>query len=256
MFRLEILGRATIRGQDGPLTGQTVQRQRIALLAVLAVAGERGMSRDRILGLLWPESPEDRARRSLSNALYELRRALGDNAILGSGDDLRLNPNDVASDVAEFEAAIQNGEPGRAVQLYRGAVEPFLGMGSRDAPVDVWMWGADRSAAPADVEDVNPRMVVDLYPLAESTVATAEYHREATQASLQAPETLTALASGNLVGIAKDGLEFHRVLRQPFGGLEITRIDRHGVIAQFDLDYFRCGFAGGIDGNEQKSAIQ
>ncbi len=122
MFRLEILGRATIRGQDGPLRGKTVQRQRIALLAVLAVAGERGMSRDRILGLLWPESPEDRARRSLSNALYELRRALGDNAILGSGDDLRLNPADVASDVAEFEAAIQNGEPELAVQLYRGSL--------------------------------------------------------------------------------------------------------------------------------------
>ncbi|MCE9552900.1 MAG: c-type cytochrome [Planctomycetes bacterium] len=86
-----------------------------------------------------------------------------------------------------------------AVELYRGTVEPFLGMGSTDAPVDVWFWQAEPPTGPPDVEQIYPRTVVDQYPLSEKTVSTAEYQRPGTQRKEQPDISLPAKASGNPV---------------------------------------------------------
>src|SRR5688500_14351296 len=108
-----------------------VPRQRLALLVLLAGAGERategtGVSRDRLLATLWPESPEESARHSLGQSLYALRRDLraagGGDPVLGT-TSLRLNPDVVSCDVWAFEGALRDGDPERAVSLYAG---PFL----------------------------------------------------------------------------------------------------------------------------------
>lgn len=83
-----------------------------------------------------------------------------------------------------------------AVELFRGSAEPFLGMGSVAAPIDVWLWSAGRNV-PQDLEDVNPNVVVDQYPFAELLVDTAEYRRDGTRTEKQGPISLPALASGN-----------------------------------------------------------
>lgn len=45
--------------QDGAvLKGAATQRRRLTLLAIIAVAGKKGISRDRLLTLLWPDSGE------------------------------------------------------------------------------------------------------------------------------------------------------------------------------------------------------
>ena len=49
-----------------------------ALLAYLAVESERPHRREKLVALLWPDQSEERARASLSQALYNLRRVLGD----------------------------------------------------------------------------------------------------------------------------------------------------------------------------------
>lgn len=49
-----------------------------ALLAYLAVEVERAHTRDRLIGLLWPDQPERAARRDLSQALYNLRQTIRD----------------------------------------------------------------------------------------------------------------------------------------------------------------------------------
>lgn len=90
-----------------------------------------------------------------------------------------------------------------AVELYRGTAEPFVGMGARGAPVDVWMWDADRSSGGGDVEDANPRIVVDNYPITEKAVGTAEFNRPGTKTSAQASPTLTAVAAGNQIAPGK-----------------------------------------------------
>lgn len=83
-----------------------------------------------------------------------------------------------------------------AVELFRGLTEPFLGMGSVAAPIDVWLWSAGRNV-PHDLEDVNPNVVVDQYPFSEQLVDTAEYKRAGTLTAQQNPLSLPALAIGN-----------------------------------------------------------
>ena len=83
-----------------------------------------------------------------------------------------------------------------AVELFRGTAEPFLGMGSVAAPIDVWLWSAGRNVS-QDLEDVNPNVVVDLYPFGEQLADTAEYRRAGTRTEKQDPLSLPALASGN-----------------------------------------------------------
>ena len=84
-----------------------------------------------------------------------------------------------------------------AVELYRGDAEPFVGMGAPGAPVDVWMWDSDHDGVRADVEDANPRIAVDQYPLTGAAVDTAEYARPTTKTDAQPEAFLTARAAGN-----------------------------------------------------------
>src|SRR4029079_11411475 len=94
---------------DGkPLSGAAAQRRRLAVLAALAVDGRRGMSRDRLLSLLWPERDAAGGRRALSQALYALRQDAGAEAlVLGVGtEELRLNPDEISTDASDFEAAV------------------------------------------------------------------------------------------------------------------------------------------------------
>lgn len=105
------------------MTGAATQRRTLALLAVLAVASEHGMSRDKLLGLLWPEADAERARHSLAQALYAARRALRRDDLFVAGTDVRLDTEQLTSDVRELERALDEGDLERAVQLYDG---PFL----------------------------------------------------------------------------------------------------------------------------------
>lgn len=129
MFRLETLGGLALA--HGAAAGVTTQRRRLALLALLAVAGEHGLTRDKLVAYLWPETRSDNARHALEQLLYALRRQLGESLFLGP-DPLRLNPEILTADVILFGHALAQGRPADAVELYRG---PFLdGFYLADAP--------------------------------------------------------------------------------------------------------------------------
>lgn len=120
MLRLETFGGLGLVDPSGrPVP---TSRLRLALLALLAAAGARGLTRDKVMAVLWPESAPEQARHALEQLLYAMRRQAPGGLVLG-GDPLRLDPGLVSSDVAEFGAALQAGDRERAVQLYRG---PFL----------------------------------------------------------------------------------------------------------------------------------
>jgi serine/threonine-protein kinase len=137
MPRLRTFGGLALTSQARLLSGAASQRRPLALLAVLAVAGDHPVSRERLQALLWPESDEVRARRVLAQTLYALRRDLGDPAVVLGTAELRLNPDLVTSDVADFEHALAAGAYERLVVLYEG---PFLeGVHLADAPeFDRW----------------------------------------------------------------------------------------------------------------------
>jgi DNA-binding SARP family transcriptional activator/tetratricopeptide (TPR) repeat protein len=90
----------------------------MGLLAVVAAAGPKGITREQVLGILWPEAPEEQARHSLSQGLYTLRREAGVEWVT-TGPVLRLAPT-VTSDVGEFLAAVAGGELSRAAELHVG----------------------------------------------------------------------------------------------------------------------------------------
>ncbi|HSJ08342.1 MAG TPA: BTAD domain-containing putative transcriptional regulator [Longimicrobiales bacterium] len=119
MQRLNVLGANSVEASGGPIQGRGAQRRRIALLAVLALA-RRPVSRDRLIGLLWPETSAERARKLLSESLYVLRKALGEEALGGSGDDVFLDLQRVHCDAVEFEDCVQSGRLEEAVALYQG----------------------------------------------------------------------------------------------------------------------------------------
>ncbi|HXG73061.1 MAG TPA: BTAD domain-containing putative transcriptional regulator, partial [Gemmatimonadaceae bacterium] len=116
--------------------------RRLALLAVLAAVGERGRSRDQLLGLFWPDVSQSKARHSLEQLLYAIRTSLDSGAFIGV-NPLRINPALIRSDVGDFAGALERGETEAAVEIYRG---PFLdGFYLNDAPeFDQWV-GAERA---------------------------------------------------------------------------------------------------------------
>jgi DNA-binding SARP family transcriptional activator/TolB-like protein len=118
VLRLRTFGGLWIEAAGGGATSPLTPR-RLALLAVVAGAGRRGASRDRVLGLLWPERPEELGRHALSQTLYSLRRELGVEVVVGS-NDLRLDPAQLTSDVGDFLAAMEDKDRPRQADLYTG----------------------------------------------------------------------------------------------------------------------------------------
>src|SRR5205823_1687044 len=90
---------------------------------LLATAGQRGLSRDKLIAHLWPESDVEHARNLLNQACYALRRDLHESELFLGATELRLNPAVVASDVQAFEDALQRADAEAAVRAYAG---PFL----------------------------------------------------------------------------------------------------------------------------------
>jgi len=131
-WRLRTLGGSNLLRDGVAVNGAAAQRRRLALLAILAVSGDAGISRDKLLALLWPERDTDSARHALSQLLFLVRRDLSDVQLLTSGSELRLGSDQLPSDVAELEAAIAAGDDASVIDLYSG---PFLdGFHLRDAP--------------------------------------------------------------------------------------------------------------------------
>ena len=139
-LRLTTFGNLSITRGDETLGPAASQRRRLALLALLAVAGERGLPRDKILAYLWPETGEEKARHSLTQSLYALRRDLREDELFIGTADLKLNSAVISSDVADFSDAMTRRELERAVALHAGA---FLdGCYLSDAP-EFERWAED-----------------------------------------------------------------------------------------------------------------
>ncbi len=90
----------------------------MGLLAVVAAAGRKGISRDSVLGILWAESAEESARHTLAQHLYSLRRLAGSEAIVAT-PELRLGPA-VSSDIGDLLDALAAEDDEAVIDLYTG----------------------------------------------------------------------------------------------------------------------------------------
>lgn len=131
-LRLLTFGGLNLQVGGQTTTGAATSRRRLALLALLAVARDRGLNRDRIQAYLWPEADTERARHGLNQLVYFQRRHLDGGELFLGMKTLRLNREAITADVWDFQDAIDAGAHESAVRAYAG---PFLdGFFLRDAP--------------------------------------------------------------------------------------------------------------------------
>lgn len=121
MLRIRTLGGLSVQSAGKAPAGAATQPRRLAVLALVARAGDRGITREKLLALLWPDTDEEAGRRALSQSLYALRRDLGAEELLLGVQELRLNTDVATCDVLEFEAALADRNHERAADLYSGA---------------------------------------------------------------------------------------------------------------------------------------
>lgn len=124
MYRLRLLGGVALEGPDGPVSGRAAQPRRLSLLAVLGASnGPGSWSREKLIALLWPETDPNEARRNLSQSVYLLRQAIGEDSLVSHGETLALNQDVVWTDVAAFRSAVEEDRFDDAAAAYGG---PFL----------------------------------------------------------------------------------------------------------------------------------
>jgi DNA-binding SARP family transcriptional activator len=122
-FALRLLGSVEMRDARGrELHSLPSQPKRFGLLLYLATAQPRGFhSRDKLMGLFWPEATRDQARHALNQALHVLRSELGEAAFMSRGDsDVAIDEAAISCDAVEFEHAVDDGDYEKALELYRG----------------------------------------------------------------------------------------------------------------------------------------
>ena len=128
-------------------TGETLAlptRKAQALLAYLALPPGQAHPRDKLAALLWGGIREESARASLRQALFSIRKALGDGegALRQDGDALVLAVAAVEVDTAALERAVADGTPAaleRAAALYRGDL--LSGFALDESAFEEWLLG-------------------------------------------------------------------------------------------------------------------
>jgi len=132
LLRLTTFGGIVLRQDGDPHLGAASQRRRLALIAIIAAAAGRPVSREKLLGYFWPESDAEHARHALRQSLHAIQRALETDSLFLGTDALQLNPALISSDVQDVEEAVEAGAHQRVVGLIKG---PFLdGFFANDAP--------------------------------------------------------------------------------------------------------------------------
>ncbi|HET7552290.1 MAG TPA: tetratricopeptide repeat protein [Gemmatimonadaceae bacterium] len=219
MFKLHTFGGLSLTLDGQPCERSLIQRRQLALLAALAAAGPSGLSRDKLVGLMWPDRANDRARNLLDQALYAARRVCGQTVFVTTQTALALNPSVVESDVGEFNDAIARGDPAAAAAIYSG---PFLdGLLLADA-ADFERWASiERARFAREYQDC-------LESLAGTAEARDQWHeaRRWWRRAVDADPLSGRAARGLIESLARSGdragaLEFARVhaalVRQELG---------------------------------------
>lgn len=121
-MQLRLLGQVTFADSSGRVpTSVLEQPKRLALLAYLSNQPQGGKRRrDTLLGLFWPGLPTRRGRHALRQALYVLRRELGEHVIYARGDSVRVAHQHLWCDVIAFDDAMACKRFEEAAALYGG----------------------------------------------------------------------------------------------------------------------------------------
>jgi predicted ATPase/DNA-binding SARP family transcriptional activator len=121
-----ILGEVVARRADGTAVALGGPKVRTLLVLLLAEAG-RTVSTEKLIDGIYGSEPPEGAANALQAQVSRLRKSLGANLVERHphGYRLAIDPRDV--DAHQFETLIDEGEPGAALELWRGAPPVELG---------------------------------------------------------------------------------------------------------------------------------
>lgn len=142
VIHLRLLGGVELATRDAAGEQRLVLAPKpLGLLAYLALAAAQGRSvrRDVLLALFWPELSSTRARAALRQALFQLRRGLGDGALETSHSVIALSKEGIVCDVVEFEQCIARGDRAAAIEHYRGSLLRGFFIDGASSELEEWI---------------------------------------------------------------------------------------------------------------------
>jgi DNA-binding SARP family transcriptional activator/TolB-like protein/Tfp pilus assembly protein PilF len=215
MLYLRVLGGLTLENGGAAVAGPAAQRKRLALLAFLALSTDRGVSRDKLLAVFWPESDMERARGTLKQSLYALRHELGDIEIVLGTAELRLNRAVIQCDAQVFEKAVAMGELESAAAAYTG---PFLDGVHVDEAPDVEHWvDSERDRLSALHRSVLQQLASGASASGDNAKAVAWWKRLARVDPLSASTALglmnALVAAGDKPAAVRHAIAYEQLLR-------------------------------------------
>lgn len=139
-LEIRLLGRLEVRLQGRDIRFPT--RHSGILLAYLALAPMQEHPRDRLAALFWADRPDQSARSSLRQAVYQLKRVLDQvspNPLVATAQALRLQTDRIWCDVWAFEQAVAGDFDtlNEAFALYHGDL--LEAAGDIDPTFDSWL---------------------------------------------------------------------------------------------------------------------
>lgn len=138
LLSLSLLGpfRATLRGTEIRLRNRKAR----AVLGCLALSETGAASRERLVGLLWSESPEEKARASLRQVVHELRESLPEELLRTGRLDIALERGTLGLDTERLLRGIEAGELDAALhEVPRIAETLFEGLDDLDPAFSAWL---------------------------------------------------------------------------------------------------------------------
>lgn len=128
MLELRVLGALGLTRADGvSVRSLLAQPKRIALLVYLVLGGPaRFRTREALCALFWPELDDAHAHNALNQALFIIRRAVGEAVIETRGpQDVGVAEGAIRCDAVLFREAAARGDHAQACELFGG--EPLPG---------------------------------------------------------------------------------------------------------------------------------
>ena len=98
MIVVRALGPVDVSVNGAPAPARLLWKKNLALLIYLARSPKRVRTREHLIGLLWGEKPEEKARHSLNEALHVLRLSAGDDGFESDTAQVRIAPGTVDLD--------------------------------------------------------------------------------------------------------------------------------------------------------------
>ena len=219
MIDVRLLGAPEIRIDGVNPPRLLLRHKNLTLFLYLACAGKRGRSQDQLIGVLWPDKPQAKARRSVTVALSTLRSCLGSGSVLTEAGQSWIDPAVLRLDTDQLDALTRAGEWRTANALLSDG--GFLeGFGSEVSAYEDWL-GTERRIWNRRILDVRLRVGEDDLRAGDTRAAIAAAQQARRIDRLSEPAVLLLMRAlalqGDRTGALGEYESFVSLLREDLG---------------------------------------